>query len=164
MFHFTKKRAVVLAVVGSLALGAGAYAYFTSTGTGSGKATVGTSTAWTVADLGTTGPALTPGGTTEQMMTYKVTNPSSGNQSLTKVTVSVANADGTAWTAVTGCSKDDFSINGADAGASYDDVENIGNIAPNGSVQNTVTIKMIDAPRSQDACKLAAPPLYLVAS
>jgi hypothetical protein len=164
MFCFTKKRAVVIAVVGSLVLGAGAYAYFTSAGTGSGSATVGTSAAWAVADLGTTGPALTPGGTTEQTMTYKVTNPGSGNQSLTKVTVSVANVNGSAWTAVTGCSKDDFSINGAAAGASYDDIENAGNIAPDGFVTNTVTIKMVDRPLDQNGCQLAAPPLHLSAS
>ena len=41
MFHFTKKRAVVIAAIGSLAVGAGAYAYFTSTGAGSGTATIG---------------------------------------------------------------------------------------------------------------------------
>lgn len=164
MFHLTKKRAVVMAVVGSLALAVGAYAYFTSSGTGSGSATAGTSTAWTVASLGTTGDALTPGGTTEQTMTYKVTNPSSGNQSLTKVTVSVANADGTPWVAVPGCSKDDFSVNGAAAGTAYEDTENAGNIAPAGVVTNTVTIKMVDRPLDQNGCKLAAPPLYLVAS
>src|SRR5688500_14323980 len=78
MFHFAKKRTVVMAAIGSLALAAGAYAYFTSTGTGSGSATVGTSTAWAIANNGTTGTALTPGGATEQTLAYSVTNPSSG--------------------------------------------------------------------------------------
>jgi hypothetical protein len=164
MFHFTKKRAVVMAVVGSLALAVGAYAYFTSTGTGSGSATAGTSTPWTVAGSAATGDPLTPGATTEQTMTYTVTNPGSGNQGLRKVTVSVANANGTPWTAVSGCSKDDFSVNGAAAGTAYEDTENAGNIAPAGFVTNTVTIKMVDRPLDQEGCKLAAPPLYLVAS
>lgn len=165
MFHFTKKRAAVMAIVGSLALGAGAYAYFTSTGTGSGAATVGTSTAWMISSDALTGDSLTPGGTTEQTLTYTVTNPSSGNQGLTKVTVKVANPNGSAWTEVPGCSKDDFKINGAAAGASYEDVENFGNIAPGADVTNTVTITMINDPiRNQDGCKLATPPLHLAAS
>ena len=164
MFHFTKKRAVAVAVVASLAVSAGAYAYFTSTGTGSGSATVGTSTAWTVTNNSTTGPALTPGGLTEQTMAYSVTNPSSGHQSLAKVTVSVATATGAAWDGPGTYSAADFSVNGAAAGAAYDDIENAGNIAPGGVVNNTVTLKMVDTGFNQDDCKTANVPLYLAAS
>lgn len=164
MFHFTKKRTAVIAVVGSLALAAGAYAYFTSTGTGSGSATVGTSTAWAITNNLTTGPALTPGGLTEQTMAYSVTNPSSGQQSLAKVTVSVANADGSAWDGNGTCSAADFSVNGAAAGATYDDVEHAGNLAPGAVVNNTVTLKMVDTGVSQDDCKTVTVPLYLSAS
>ena len=164
MFHFTKKRAVAVAVVASLAVSAGAYAYFTSTGTGSGSATVGTSTAWTVTDNGTDGDALTPGGLTEQTMDYSVTNPSSGQQSLAKVTVRVANADGTAWDGFGTCSAADFSVNGAVAGAAYDDTEHAGNIAPGATVNNSVTLKMVDTDANQDDCKTVSVPLYLAAS
>jgi hypothetical protein len=164
MLHFTKKRALVVGVVASLAMAAGAYAYFTSTGTGSGSATVGTSTAWAITDNGTTGPALTPGGLTEQTLAYRVTNPSSGQQNLAKVTVKVANADGTAWDGFGTCSAADFSVNGAAAGASYDDVENAGNLAPSAFVNNTVTLKMVDTGANQDDCKNVTVPLYLAAS
>lgn len=163
MFHFTKKRAVAMAVVGSLALSVGAYAYFTTSGSGSGSASVGTPTAWTVTNIVTSGGALSPA-SGEQTVAYKVTNPGSSSQLLTKVTVSVANADGSPWTAVTGCSKNDFSINGANAGDSYDDVENAQNFGPLGAVDNTVTIKMVDTGANQNACQGAAPPLYLSAS
>jgi hypothetical protein len=164
MLHFTKKRALVVGVVASLALAAGAYAYFTSTGTGSGSATVGTSTAWTITNNGTTGPALTPGGLTEQTMAYSVTNPSTGQQNLAKVTVSVANANGSAWDGPGSCSAADFSVNGAAAGATYDDLENAGNLAPGAVVNNTVTLKMVDTGANQDDCKAASVPLYLAAS
>ncbi|MEA2184468.1 MAG: hypothetical protein QOF69_3653, partial [Solirubrobacteraceae bacterium] len=60
MFHFTKKRAVVVAVVGSLALSIGAYAYFTSTGSGNGTATTGSSSLFSVTSQAPTGGPLTP--------------------------------------------------------------------------------------------------------
>lgn len=174
MFHFTKKRAVVLAVVGSLAVSAGAYAYFTSTGTGSGSATVGTSSAFVIAANAPSGGPLTPGGTTEQTIAYSVTNPSSGRQNLAKVTVRVANSNGTAWeptnadgslwTQTNGCSAADFRVNGAPAGDPYEDTENARNLTAGEVVNNTVTIKMVNRDANQDACKDTAPPLYLAAS
>jgi len=164
MFHLTKKRAVVAAVIGSLALSAGAYAYFTSTGTGSGSATVGDAALWAVSDLGTVGAALTPGGATEQTTTYKVANPGSGSQRLAKVTIKVANANGSSWDGPGTCSASDFSVNSAPAGDPYDDAENAGTILAAGFVTNTVTIKMVDTGLNQDDCKLAGVPLHLAAS
>jgi hypothetical protein len=164
MFHLTKKRAVAMAVVGSLALSAGAYAYFTSTGTGSGSATVGQSAPFTVSTAAPTGGPLTPGGPFETVA-YTVTNGSSGDQLLTNITVSVANPDGSEWIAVPGCSKNDFSVNGAADGATYLDTENAGN-TPAGAIRNnTVTIQMVNDPlRSQNACQGVSVPLYLSAS
>jgi len=163
MFHFTKKRAVVIAVVGSLALGAGAYAYFTSTGTGSSGATVGTSTPWLFSDVSTTGGPLTPGGIT-QTLTYKVKNNSSGQQSLAGITVKVANNDGTPWIAVADCSASDFSIGNAAAGFSYVDTQHAGNIPPGTEYQESITIKMVDTGANQNACQGKTPPLHLTAS
>jgi hypothetical protein len=60
MFHFTKKRAVVMAVVGSLALGAGAYAYFSAAGAGTGTATTGSASTVLITQTNTL-PALYPG-------------------------------------------------------------------------------------------------------
>lgn len=167
MFHLTKKRAVIAAVVGSLALSAGAYAYFTSTGTGSGTATVGTSTTWQVDTAAPTGAALTPGGATEQTIGYTVTNNSSGNQNLANVNVRVGNtaADGSfaAWTAGT-CGADDFNINGAGAGVAYDDVDAAGNLDAGANVSDEITLKMVDTGTNQDSCKDVTVPLYLSAS
>lgn len=171
MFHFTKKRAVVIAVIGSLALGAGAYAYFTSTGTGSGSATVGTSAAWEVVTQPTTGGPMTPGGTGSAIETinYTVKNNSSGYQNLADVAISVADTavggGATPWTRGTTpvCSKDDFSIGGLAGGATYHNAAVV-NLAPGASVTRTATIQMVDNGLNQDSCKLEAPPLHLVAS
>ncbi len=164
MFHVTKKRAVVAAVIGSLALSAGAYAYFTSTGTGSGTATVGTSTTWQVDTAAPAGAALTPGGVTEQTIGYTVTNNSSGNQNLANVNVKIANADGTPWDPAGNCSAADFRVNGAAAGAAYDDVDAAGNLDAGDDVSDAITLKMVDTGVSQDDCKGVTVPLYLAAS
>lgn len=164
MFHVTKKRAVVAAVIGSLALSAGAYAYFTSTGTGSGTATVGTSTTWQVDTAAPAGDALTPGGVTEQTIGYTVTNNSSGNQNLANVNVKVANSDGTLWDPAGNCSAADFSVNGAAAGAAYNDVDAAGNLDAGDDVSDEITLKMVDTGVSQDDCKDVTVPLYLAAS
>lgn len=75
MFHFTKKRAVVMTVLGSLALPVGAYAHFTSTGSGSGSATVGTSTEWAVTTSTRTGDPLTADDGPTQAVAYTAPNP-----------------------------------------------------------------------------------------
>jgi hypothetical protein len=75
MFHFTKKRAAVMTVVGSLALPVGAYAHLTSTGSGSGPATVGTSTEWTVTTTARTGDPLTADDGPAQTVAYTAPNP-----------------------------------------------------------------------------------------
>src|SRR4051794_21185589 len=105
-----RKTTVTIAAFAVVALGAGgAYAYWTSSGSGSGAGSTGTSTAFTVAGGAITGPTLTPGGPT-QSVAFTVTNPGSGSQYLTSVAVTVANLNGTAWTAVPGCSAADYTI------------------------------------------------------
>lgn len=163
MFHFTKKRAVVMAVIGSLALGAGAYAYFTTTGSGTGTATSGEPTLFTISSDAPTGGLLTPGGPVDTVA-YRVTNPSTGNQMLTKVAVSIAGSDGAVWKPAGGCTAADFSVGGADAGAAYDDLENAGNTPPSAIRNNTVTIQMVNAARDQNDCQGVTVPLYFSAT
>ncbi|WP_424186964.1 hypothetical protein ACOBQX_03780 [Actinokineospora sp. G85] len=153
----TKKRVVVVgAVAGALVLGGGlAYAYWSSTGTGSGSATTGTSTAFVVTTAAATGGPLSPGGPS-QTVPFTVTNPGTGSQNLTSVVVTVANADGTPWTAVAGCSAADYTV-GTPA-VTY------GEIAPGGNAGGTVTITMNNLPSNQDGCKDAVVPLRVVAS
>jgi hypothetical protein len=162
--HKNKKLiALILAVAVAAITAVGAVAYFSSTGTGSGSGSVGTSTAWSVTTLAATGGPLTPGGPTESI-TYKVKNNGSGYQNLAKVALSVANSDGSAWTSVVGCSKSDFSIDGAAAGATYNDTAQAADLAPGATATGTITLQMVDSGANQDGCKSATVPLYLSAS
>ncbi len=146
-----------VAVVAGLVLAGGglAFAYWTSTGTGSGEATTGESVAFTIDVDPATGGPLTPGGPT-QTVAFTVNNPSTGTLDLSDVTVTVANADGSAWTAVAGCSAADYDV----------DAPTIvyGPIAGGGDVDGTVTITMINTDSDQDGCQNADVPLYFVAS
>jgi hypothetical protein len=172
-----RSKRTILVLVGVLAVAGisafGAYAYFTSTGSGSGSASVGTSTAWQVNTDAASGGPLVPGGGagTYESIAYRVKNNSSGQQNLANVNVKVANSDGSAWSVVSGCSKDDFqlSVDGGTtwgaAGASVNDAAHAGNLAPGAtSSDGQIKIRMIDSGTNQDGCKNATVPLYLYAS
>lgn len=177
--HLSKTKKLVaagLAVGIALGTAGAAFAYFTTTGAGNGNATVGTSTAWDV----TTGTptftgdtALTPQpsscissltGCVYETIPYTVANNSSGTQNLANVAISVANNDGSPWTAVAGCSASDFSIDGAAVGAKANDASLAGEVAAGTSVSGSLTIAMIDNGQVQDGCKNATVPVYLFAS
>jgi hypothetical protein len=167
MRTFLKSKKGLAALIATLVVAisaVGAYAYFTSTGAGSGSATVGTSTTWAVTTDAATGGVLTPGGASLDTIAYHVKNNNAGQQNLANVAVSVANADGTPWTSVTGCSKADFSISGALAGATFNDTAQAANLAPGATANGSVTLKMVDTGLNQDGCKNATVPLYLYAS
>jgi hypothetical protein len=149
-----KSAALVTAGVITVAAAGGAYAYWTTTGSGTGSATTGTSTAFNVTTDGASGGPLTPGGPS-QTVAFHVQNPSSGIQRLQTVTVSVANADGTPWTAVSGCSSADYAV----SPASFTPAD----VAPSGVVSGTVTISMNNLSTIQDACKGVTVPLYVLA-
>jgi len=160
--------ALIASVVAVGAMAFGAYAYFTSTGSGTGSATVGTDSAWTVGQTGSTGaanlyPDTTIGAGSIQTKTYDITNPSAGHQNLTSVTVKVANADGSPWTSGT-CSKSDFSVGGAAPGATYTDTDSAGNFAGGETRSDTVTVQMIDSGSNQNDCRGLTVPLYFFAS
>jgi len=159
--HLSKKRVVLGAlVVVMLAIASGvAYAYWTSAGTGSASATAGTSVAFTAALNGTAPTGLVPGGS-DQAIDVKVTNPANFPQTLSALTVSVANAtDGSPWTAVTGCSKDDFlitqpTVTAAPIAAS-----------PGSTIVTGAKIHMINSTTiNQNGCKGVTIPLYFSAS
>jgi hypothetical protein len=94
MFQFTKKRAVVMAVVGSLALSVGAYAYFTADGSGTGSATSGTSSAILISQFGSLAAPLSPGGA-GQTVVIDVQNPGAGSQHVASVHLASITADET---------------------------------------------------------------------
>jgi len=156
---------LVVGIAAAAALAVGAYAYFTSTGTGSDTVTAGSSTTWQVTTGTHSGGPLTPGGGSGTWVTipYTVTNNSTGYQKLQSVAISVANADGTTWSSVVGCTKADFTVDAAAAGATATDTPNV-DLAPNGTYTGSITLKMVDSGSNQDGCKNAIVPLYLSAS
>jgi len=173
-----KKGIALLAAVAVVAIAAfGAYAYFTSTGTGTGDATVGTSTAWvvgqTAADTGTVGPLYPDpivGTGTIQTNAYHVENPSTGQQFLAQVDISIATSIGGVWSVQAipskpACTAADFSVGGELVGVTHTDILLSQNFAAGfDDTTGTVTVQMIDNGLNQDNCKLATPPLYFSAS
>jgi hypothetical protein len=156
--HNAKSRKIaVFAVVTGLVLAGGgaAFAYWTSSGTGEGFATTGESTDFVLTSEDPAGEALTPGGPS-QSVAFTVANPSTGTLNLANVTVTVANADGSTWTAVEGCSADDYTI--GTPTIVY------GPIAGGADADGTVTVSMINSATDQDGCQNADVPLYFVAS
>jgi hypothetical protein len=156
--HNAKNRKIaVVAVVAGLVLcgGGAAFAYWTSTGSGSGQATTGESTDFVVTSSAATGGPLTPGGPS-QTVAFTVANPSTGAQTLEDVTITVANANGTEWVLVPGCTFADYVIG----------VPTIvyGVIAGGADVDGTVTITMLETGEDQNACQDAIVPLYISAS
>ncbi|MCW2799316.1 MAG: hypothetical protein JWQ70_788 [Aeromicrobium sp.] len=152
-----KNRTVLVALTAILVVigGSLAYAYWTSSGSGVGSGTTGTSTDFTVASTAATGPLLKPG-VGQQSIAFTVTNPSTASQTLSLVTVTVANSDGSPWILVPGCSAADYTV-GTPA-ITY------GPIPAPGNAAGTVTLVMKNLPTNQDACKGATVPLYFAAS
>jgi hypothetical protein len=153
-----KRRFTITAIVTALLLAAGggvAFAYWTAAGAGTGSASTGTSTAFTVTSTAPTGGPLTPAGTSETVA-FTVANPGTGSAKLTVVGVRVAATDGTAWTAITGCSALDYTV--GTPTITY------GEIAGGSALSGTVTLTMNDLTTSQDACKNVSVPLYFTAS
>jgi hypothetical protein len=146
---------VALTTIVIVAIGAAAFAYWTSDGSGDGTGTTGSVTDFTITSSAPTGPDLKPG-VGEQSVAFVVTNPSDGSQMLSDVTVTVANADGTAWTSVAGCSAADYAI--GDVDITYSDM------AAGATAEGTVTLTMNNTATDQEGCKDADVPLYFLAS
>jgi hypothetical protein len=151
-----RKKRIIVTTAAMVAVGGGAaFAYWTATGTGNTTTAAGTSSNFTISSS-VAGGALSPGGPT-QTVTFTVTNPGTGVQKLSTVAATVAATDGSAWTAVTGCTKDDFAV-----GTPSFTVTEIP--ANGGTVTGTVTLQMIDRTGvNQDGCKGATVPVHFVA-
>ena len=160
MSHFISRqqKITITAVIAGLLVAAGggaAYGYWSTSGSGTGAASTGTSSSFTVTSSAPTGGPLTPGGASETI-SFTVANPGTGSAKLSAVTVRVAAADGSAWTAVTGCSALDYTV--GTPTITY------GEVAGGASVIGTVTLTMTDLSTAQDACKTIPVPLYFAAS
>ena len=155
MLWITRKRALALVAVGTLALTAGAYAYFTSSGSGTATATVGSSSAVTI--KGTVSSNLYPGGSSP--VTFTIDNPSSGAQrvgtiSLTSISVDAGHST---CSKVIGGGNPDFTM----AAVAVNKVFPSGN---GQSVTPSGTLTMNDTGVSQDACQGATLTLNLTSN
>lgn len=140
-----------------VAIGGGAaFAYWTAAGNGSTNTSAGSSKSFTISST-VSGDPLSPNGPI-QTFSFTVANPSdAGVQKVTAVTASVANSDGSVWTAVAGCSAADFTVGTP--------VFTAKELAPGGTATGTVTLQMTDRPGvNQDGCKNASVPLYFTAN
>jgi hypothetical protein len=151
------KRIAVICIAAVLVVGGGgaAFAYWSSSGVGTGEATTGTSEAFVVTSEESTDAPLVPGGES-QIVAFTVANPSTATLALSSVVVIVADSDGSAWDAVSGCSAADYVVGTP--------VITYGSVDGGGDVGGTVTVTMIDTSVNQDQCQGVPVPLYFVAS
>lgn len=180
-----RKLILVAALVGGVAVAGVAYAYFTNKGQGTGSATTGAGSPFTVASTadvaGDLVPVTTIGTGTKDTINYTVTNPSTGNERLTTVVISVGgttgaspNATETNWTATTGanpaCDSSDFSVggqavgDGATAGSGAYTASPATTLAPGGVYNGSFTLQMIDNGANQNSCASATVPIFISAS
>lgn len=151
-----RRKRIIGTTAALVAIGGGAaFAYWTATGSHDTTTTAGTSSNFAIASS-VAGDPLSPNGPT-QTATFTVTNPGTGVQKLTNVVVTIAGTNGAAWTAVSGCSADDFVVGKPNFTATE--------IEAGKSVSGTVTLQMVDRPGvNQDGCKGATVPLHFAAS
>jgi hypothetical protein len=149
MFHFTKKRAVVTAVVGSLVLSIGAYAFFTSTGSGGGTASVATIAQVTISATSPT--TLYPNGSS--LVDVTIANPGNGPQRVGTVHLdSITSADKPSC--ITTANQDGAAFTMADI-----PVPEV--IAGGGSITKQVWLTMNDTGVNQNTCAGATLDLHL---
>jgi hypothetical protein len=160
--RFINKRVVgALTVVAVLAVAGAAFAYFSSSGSGTGSATVGSSTAFTVAVSPATGGPLYPG-SGSQTLSYTVTNPGAGSQNLGATTATVVSSGGNivhGSTVVTGCLASWFTATNT---APPPLPQTLAGGAT--STAGSVAVTMANAAVSQDACQGTTPDITVSAS
>jgi len=165
----SKKNVAAVAVALTLVGGGVAYAYW-STGVGSAFGQTDDATPFDVVVTVDTTNKLSPNGAV-QPITLTVTNPASAwaTETLTSVTVRVANADGTTWNSGTTCDAQEFFI--VDDGTGY--YSSSGQtiypgvaLAPGASwsypaAGGSLGIQMIDDGFNQEDCKGLQIPIFV---
>jgi hypothetical protein len=150
------RRALVLGIVGALAIAVAAFAFWTATGSGTGSATSSAGTSVTVSNIAFDG-GLYPG--KEEPVSFDVTNASSTEKAyVASETLSIdAVKNGTGTDITSTCAKANFTLTQPAAIA--------GEIDPNATVSPTGgTIKMEDTSSNQDGCKGAVVTIKAVAN
>lgn len=144
---FKRKRVVFLAVLAVAAVTAvAAFAYFTTTGSGTGTATVGSDTALTIVQTGST-TGLTPAGGAKTVA-YTITN-ATGNGAQNLGVVSISNISVDATHATAGCQASWFIPTAA--------ADPVGTILDGATYTSTAstqpTVFMVNSGTNQDSCK-----------
>jgi hypothetical protein len=139
------RKTVTLVVAGGLTLA----------GPGEGQ-TTGESVPFVIEGDTPVGDPVSPGGPSQDIP-FTVTNPGDAAQQLTLVTVRVANAGGTTWTAAEAglpdCTAGDYTVTVTDNPGPVE-------VAGGDSVTGTATITMNNLTTNQDACQGVDVPLY----
>jgi len=150
------KKRIAGTTIALVAIGGGAaFAYWSATGTHDATTAAGTATSFEITST-VAGQDLTPGGTT-QTVTFTVKNPGTGVQKVSRVDVTVATSDGTAWTSPSGCTTADFAITDYNFTAKE--------LAKDGTATGTAILQMVNRTGvNQDGCKAASVPLHFAAS
>jgi hypothetical protein len=167
------KKFIVVAVAATtiIAGSMAAYAYFTSSGSANGSASTGTSTAFSVTGANGSGLPSSSGtmypGAGSASLTYRVTNPGTGHQAVSSVTVAVAAdangniLDSASGTAVSGCLASWFTPAASTFKASDGTTTVTAPVDLAGAdyITGTSVVTMANVNASQDSCKLASPRL-----
>ena len=153
----TKTSIANVSIAVALGLGASgaALAYWTSQGNSTGDGMTGTAVDFSISSSPPTGGPLLPDGPA-QTVAFTVTNPGAGSLTLFSVVATVAEADGSVWNDVAGCSAADYTVGTP--------VIVYGDLAAGADVDGDVTVTMHSPGTNQDACQGATVPLYFVAS
>ena len=158
-----KKKLIAGALAAGLVMGAGgiAAAYFTATGTGNGSGSVGHPTTWAVSVANTTSGTLTPGGPSETI-NFTVTNPSTGNQYLTKVTVTIGTFSSQSTTNLPACTAATFTLTGLGVGPVTFLVKT--DMTSGSSYSSHVILRLKNKTTNQDNCQGVTVPIRAHAS
>lgn len=157
-----RKKRIIITTAAMLSIGGGAaFAYWSAAGTSNTTASAAAEAATYTVTSSVAGAALSPG-SAAQTVTFTVKNESNGGQRLANVAVGVADVNGDAWTAVSGCAAADFTVGPAlVAGLPFAATE----IASGATLTGTVTLQMNNrAGVDQNGCKGALVPLHVAAS
>lgn len=152
-------RAVVVSTAALSIIGAGgALAYWTNVSKSTGSAAVANPNLVVTAPTGDASQ-LRPG--TGKWYYFSITNEGTGEAAVDTVAMSVAGADGTAWSA-SGCSAADFEVGAItfSSGAAFVPTT----LSAGGRLDLQVGVVMIDRPVPQDGCKGASVPLLVTVS
>lgn len=158
MSFLRSRRSRILAAGGTLAglvAVVAAVAYFTGgQGTGAGSATVGSASALTVSAPSSSGGPIYPGAGT-QVLSFTVTNPSSGHQAITSFAPTIASSGGNVTqggSPVSGCSASWFHATADGTNPSFPD-----DLVGGGTAVYKADVTMDNAATSQDQCQGVQP-------